>query len=86
MQIFLRLLVAAWALVSLGLAALAFAAVQGTGGSLGAAAYEAVETIPEAAMQMMGFDGAPVVIVVLYWLALILAVLWALRRGSSRAA
>lgn len=82
MKILGRILVVIWALVSVGLAALAFAAVQGTAGSLGAAAYEAVETIPEAVMQMMGFGGAPLIVVVLYWLALAVAVLWALRRGS----
>lgn len=80
MKILVRIVVVAWALVSIGLAVLAFAAVAGTGGSVGAAAYEAVETIPEAAMQMMGFDGSPLIIVVAYWFALITAVLFAFRR------
>lgn len=85
MKILVRVLVAAWALVSVGLAALAFAAVKGTGGSVGAAAYEAVETIPEAAMQMMGFNGAPLIVVVAYWLALAVAVLLTFRRGRRDA-
>jgi hypothetical protein len=85
MIILARVLVVAWALVSVGLGALAFAAVQVTGGGIGAAAYEAVETIPEAASQIMGFDGAPLVVVVVYWLALAAAVLLAFRQGRRDA-
>ena len=80
MKILVRVLIVAWALVSVGLGVLAFAAVKGTGGSVGAAAYEAVETIPEAVMQTMGFDGSPVLVVVAYWLALTAAVLFAFKR------
>ncbi|HVK80841.1 MAG TPA: hypothetical protein VM915_09520 [Verrucomicrobiae bacterium] len=60
-----------WALVSVGLGALAFAVVLGAGGSLGAATNEALETIPEAAMQMMGFSNSPFWPVVAYWLTLL---------------
>jgi hypothetical protein len=74
MKIVIRVLVVAWALTSVGLGVLAFAAVTGTGGIAGAAMQEAFETIPEAMMQVMGFEGAPLVMVVTYWLALAAAV------------
>ena len=80
MKILIRVLVVIWALVSVGLGALAFAAVKGTGGSVGAAAYEAVETIPEAVMQTMGFRGSPLWVDVAYWLLLTAAVLFAFKR------
>lgn len=69
-----------WALVSVGIGALAFAVVLGTGGSLGAATTEALETVPEAAMQMMGFSGSPLWLVVVYWLTLLGALFFVFRR------
>jgi hypothetical protein len=80
MKILGRVLVVALALVSVGLAVLALAVVKGTGGSIGAAAYEAVETIPEAVMQTMGFDSAPVFVIVAYWLVLAAALFFAFKR------
>jgi spore maturation protein SpmB len=41
---------------------------------------EAVETIPEAVMQTMGFDGAPVLVIVAYWLVLAAALFFAFKR------
>jgi hypothetical protein len=80
MKSLFRVLVVAWALVSVGLGVLAFAVVKGTGGTVGAAAYEAVETIPEAVMQTTGFDGSPLFVVVAYWLALTAAAFFAFKR------
>jgi hypothetical protein len=79
MSVFLRVLVVAWALISVGLSALAFAAVTGTGENIAAAAREAFETIPEAIMQVRGFEGAPLVLVVVYWLALAAALFLAFK-------
>ena len=80
MKIFVRVLVVAWALASVGFGVLAFAVVKGTGGSVNAAAYEGIETIPEALLQTMGFDGAPVLVVIAYWIALTAALFFAFRR------
>lgn len=80
MRIFVRVLIVAWALISVGLGVLAFAVVRGAGGSFSAAAHEAFETIPEAVMQTMGFDGSPLLVDVAYWLALTTAILLAFRR------
>jgi hypothetical protein len=79
MRILLRVLVTAWAVITLGVGVLAFAVVSGTGGGIGVAAREAFETVPEAIMQVMGFEGAPIVLVALYWLALAAAVYVALK-------
>lgn len=78
MRNILRTLVWIWALVSIGLGALAFAVVHGTGEGFGPALTEAFETIPEAATQLVGSERASIWIVVAYWLALALALFWAL--------
>jgi hypothetical protein len=71
----LRVLVVVWALISIGVGVLAFAVVNSiTGGSVSAAAKEAFETIPEAIMMTMGFNGSPLIVDVAYWLILALAV------------
>jgi hypothetical protein len=75
-----RVLVAVWAFISIGIGLLAFAVVSTTtGGSVGAATREAFETIPEAVMMGMGFDGSPLLVVLAYWLTLTTAVLLAVR-------
>ena len=79
MKFFGRVLVVAWALTSVGVGGLAFAAVTGTGGNASAASQEAFETIPEAIMQVMGFEGAPLVMVGTYWLALAAAIYFAFK-------
>lgn len=81
MQTLVRALVGSWAHISVGLGVLAFAVVEGTGGNTGIAAREAFETIPEAVMQMMGFAGSPLLLVIAYWLALSASVLLAFRRN-----
>lgn len=78
MRNILRAIVWIWALVSIGMGALAFAVVHGTGGGLGPALAEAFETIPEAAMQLVGSERAPIWIIVAYWLALASALFWSL--------
>jgi len=80
MKTIVRAILIIWALVSVGIGALAFAVVSGTGASVGAAANEAFETIPEAAMQMMGFGGSPLWLVIVYWLALVGGLLLTFRR------
>lgn len=80
MKNFVRAIVIIWAVASVGIGALAFAVISGTGGSLGAATNEAFETIPEAAMQMMGFGGSPPWLVVAYWFVLIGSLLFVFRR------
>lgn len=81
MRIILQVLVLVWTLASLGLGILAFTVVRGIGGSLSAAAQEAFETIPEAAMQAAGSDGAPIGLTIAYWLALATAIFRATRGG-----
>jgi hypothetical protein len=80
MKNFVRVLVIAWTLASVGLGVLAFAVVQGTGGGVEQAAYEALETVPEAVMQAMGFAGAPAWVVIAYWIGLAAALVVAFKR------
>lgn len=75
-----RVVLVLLALATLALGALAFAVVLGTGGGLGAAAHEAFETVPEAVMQMLGFDGSPLWVDIGYWAALIGGLVFAFRR------
>lgn len=84
-MMFLRLLVVAWALVSVALSALAFSVRTGFGDALAAAALEGFETIPEAIMQMMGFGEAPRAVVIGYWLALAAAIFLAFKPAGPRA-
>ena len=83
MRILIRVLIGAWVLISVGLGLLAFAVVNGTSGGAAIAAREAFETIPEAIMQIMGFEGVPLPVVVAYWLALAAAVFLALKPRQS---
>ncbi|HVK80197.1 MAG TPA: hypothetical protein VM915_06250 [Verrucomicrobiae bacterium] len=76
----LRVVLGLLALATLALGALAFAVVLGTGDGFGAAAHEAFETVPEAAMQMLGFDGSPLWVDVTYWTALIGGLVFVFRR------
>ena len=85
MRNFVRVIVLLWALASIGLSALAFSVVRGTGGDIAAAAQEAAETIPEAAVQLVGYAGAPIWLTVAYWLALA-AALYLSFRPSRRTA
>ena len=79
--IILRVLVVAWALISIGMGVLAFSIVYNVSdGHLPTATQEAFETIPEAIMSMRGFNGSPWLVDVAYWVALVAALFFAFRR------
>ncbi len=79
--IIIRVLVVVWAIISIGMGVFAFSVVQNiSDGHVGIAAQEAFETIPEAIMSMMGFNGSPWFVDVAYWLALAAALFFAFRR------
>ena len=78
--IILRVLVVAWALISIGMGVFAFSVVYNVSDRhLPTAAQEAFETIPEAIMSMMGFNGSPWFVDVAYWVALVAALFFAFR-------
>lgn len=80
-MIILRILVAIWALISVGMGVFAFSVVYNVSDRhLPTAAQEAFETIPEAAMSMMGFNGSPWFVDVAYWVALVAALFFVFRR------
>lgn len=85
MRMIARLLAAAWALVSAGVGVFAFSVVYNiSDGHLPTAAREAFETIPEAIMNTMGFNGSPWFIDAAYWVVLAGAVFLAFRPRGAR--
>lgn len=81
MKLILRVLVVVWALISIGMGVFAFSVVYNISNRhLPTAAREAFETIPEAAMSMMGFNGSPWFVTAGYWFALVAALFFAFRR------
>ncbi|MBX9747067.1 MAG: hypothetical protein K2X34_09210 [Hyphomonadaceae bacterium] len=79
--IIVRVLVVVWAIISIGMGVFAFSVVHNiSDGHVGIAAQEAFETIPEAIMSMMGFNGSPWIVDVAYWLTLVAALFFAFRR------
>jgi len=86
MILILRVLVVAWALISVGMGVFAFSVVYNISDRhLPSATQEAFETIPEAIMSMMGFNGSPWFVTAVYWLALVAALFFAFRRSGQTA-
>lgn len=83
-MLIVRLLVGVWALISVALGALAFSVMIGYDTTIIVAVKEAFETIPEAVLMTLGFDGAPFAVTVAYWLALAGAVYFAFKPARAR--
>ena len=79
--IIIRVLVVVWTIISIGMGVFAFSVVHNiSDGHVGIAAQEAFETIPEAIMSMMGFNGSPWIVDLAYRLAPAAALFFAFRR------
>ena len=83
-MLIVRLLVGAWALISIILGALAFFVMIGYDTTIVVAVKEAFETVPEAVMMKLGFEGAPLAVTAAYWVALVGAVYFAFKSKRPR--